>query len=116
MDVKLKEYLDSGKYLPDFMEDFHDQKTLFKRLNQFVENRNDGYTKDINWMSSQVYTVDIFLWYMASHGYTLQKSRKKISFYDVYNDLHQFEEKQREEKGNFLRSIIQEMQQKKSET
>lgn len=107
MDSNLKQYLDSGEYLPKFMEDFHDQKNLFKRLNEMVENRQDIYTNDINWMSAQVYTVDIFLWYMAAHGYTLQKSKKKVPFYDIDYDLSEFEKKQREESINFIKQMMQ---------
>jgi hypothetical protein len=106
LDEKLKKFLDSGEYLPDFMEDFHDQKNLFKRLSKIVSNRQDHYTKDINWTSAQVYTVDIFLWYMAAHGYTLQKSRKQVPFYNVDHDLSEFEKEQFEEKANLLKSIM----------
>lgn len=108
MDNELKKFLDSGEYLPDFMVDFHDQKNLFKRLDEIVSNRKDGYTKDVNWTSAQVYTVDIFLWYMAAHGYKLQKSRKKVSFYDVNYDLNEFDKKQRELNANILKNILDE--------
>ncbi|MFF2531451.1 hypothetical protein ACFVS2_21325 [Brevibacillus sp. NPDC058079] len=106
METKLREYLDSGNYLPNFMKDFHDQKTLLKRLNRMVENRDDEETKQINWVSAQVYTIDIFLWYMAAHGYTLQKSRKDVPFYDINHDLSEFEKKQREESVSVLKQIM----------
>ena len=106
LDANLKAFLDSGKYLPNFMEDFHDQKTLFKRLNEIVEKRNDLYTKEVNWTSAQVYTVDIFLWFMAAHGYTLQKSRKKVPFYNIDNDLSEFERKRREESASVFKQFL----------
>lgn len=96
MDKKLKNYLDSGEYLPDFMMDFHDQKLLFKRLNRIVENRQDGYTDNINWIEAQVYTVDIFLYFMADHGYTLQKSRKKVDFSSITDEMAAYNEEQQD--------------------
>ena len=106
MDYKLKEYLDSGKYLPEFIEDFHDQKTLFKRLDKIVGSRSDAYTKDINWTAAQVYTVDIFLWFMAKHGYTLQRSRKQVPFHNIHKDLNAFESAQSELKADMLKQIF----------
>ena len=104
--------MDSGKYLPDFMRDFHDQKNIFKRLDKIVQSRNDTYTKDIGWTSGQVYTVDIFLWFMAVHGYTLQQSRKKVEFHNIHNELGEFERKQQEQKADVLKSIFAEMAKK----
>lgn len=113
MDERLSEYLKNAKYLPDFMRDFHDQKTLFKRLNEIVQKGNNKYVEDINWASAHVYTVDIFLWFMACHGYTLQKSRKQVEFYDIYHDLSEFEKRLNEEHANFLKQIIEENMRKK---
>lgn len=116
MDIKLKEFLDSGEYLPDFIEDFHDQKNLFKRLDRIVQARkNDMYTKDVNWMAGQVYTVDIFLWFMAKHGYTLQKSRKRVSFHDINTEMSDFENGQMEQRADFLKSIFSEMRSEETE-
>src|SRR5690625_136409 len=106
MENKLKGYLDSGKYLPDFMEDFHDQKNLFKRLDVINQNRSDNYTKNISWTEAHVYTVDIFMWYMAAHGYTLQKSRKEVPFYDVDQDLAEFERSRQEEQAKVLKQLM----------
>jgi hypothetical protein len=78
---KLQDWMKSGAYLPDFMRDFHDQKDLFKTIHELV-NKNDG-TQRINWIDAHIYTVDVFLWFMARRGYTLQRSRAKQSFLDV---------------------------------
>lgn len=72
-------WLKSGEYLPEFMRDFHDQKDLFKTIHSLYrdsENVNDMP----NWVQGHQYVIDWFLWYMASRGYTLQKSRKKLKF------------------------------------
>lgn len=82
------QWLLSGEYLPDFMRDFHDQKDLFKALQEVVERRNakDGrssYTDGLSWIAAHVYTVDVFLWCLARRGWTLQRSRKPLDFGDI---------------------------------
>ena len=84
----VQEYLESGMYLPPFMRDFHDQKDVFKFLDDVQErsiekHRNGDRSDSVNWRTAQVYTIDIFLWVMARHGYTLQRSRKKLPFSDI---------------------------------
>lgn len=71
--TKLDAWLESGEFLPEFMRDFHDQKDLFKAIHKL-------YGSDLSWVGAHVYTVDRFLWYMASRGYVLRKSRRKIDF------------------------------------
>ena len=77
----LQQWLESGAHLPDFMRDFHGQKDLFKTIHELVS-MNDG-TKSINWMDAHIYTIDVFLWFMAKRGYTLQRCRAKQDFYDI---------------------------------
>jgi hypothetical protein len=80
-------WLKSGEYLPDFMRDFHDQKDVFKACDEVmqrsVEKNGGSYMRDLSWADAHVYTVDIFLWMMARHGYTLQRSRKRVPFSDL---------------------------------
>lgn len=68
----VKRGLRNGKYLPKKLRDFHDQKDLFKAIHGTFE-QSPGH--EVNWIDGHVYTVDVFLWVMAAHGYTLQKSR-----------------------------------------
>ena len=70
---RLIDWLESGLYMPRFMRDFHDQKDLFKSIGSLSD-------CSISPTSAHIYVVDKFLWYMASRGYTLQKSRKNIEF------------------------------------
>lgn len=78
---KLDDWLTSLEYLPDFMRDFHDQKDLFKGMHSLYEQQDEEKTRDKpSWAQGQIYTVDWFLWYMASRGYTLQKCRKNVEF------------------------------------
>jgi hypothetical protein len=80
-------------YLPRFMRDFHDQKELFKDIQTFVEKRkkaepNYTYLDGLTWVAAHVYVVDFFLWFMAQHGYTLQKTRVRgVEFHDINEEL-----------------------------
>jgi len=84
---KVQEWLESGKYLPLCLRDFHDQKDLFKYLDEVRERsvkKNGGaYMASLTFRDAQIYTIDIFLWVMARHGYTLQRSRKGLCFSDL---------------------------------
>ena len=86
MTDNLNDWMKSGRYLPDFMRDFHEQKDLFKALDEVAErsiHNGNTYIENVSWIAAQVYTVDIFLWVMAKHGYTLQKTRKPFSFGEI---------------------------------
>jgi hypothetical protein len=72
----LATWLRTGKHLPEQMRDFHDQKNLFKSMH-FLQNGNEGCEKNPTWVQGHIYIIDFFLWFMASRGYTLQKTRKK---------------------------------------
>ncbi len=76
----LVEWLKSGEHLPSFLRDFHDQKDLFKRVEEMVSRR--PIPNGDSWIGRHVYVIDYFLWFMARHGYTLQKSRQPIEFED----------------------------------
>jgi hypothetical protein len=82
----LMAWLKSGEHLPKFMRDFHDQKDLFKTIHTLYRENEDAEKKP-NWVDGHIYVIDWFLWYMASRGYTLQKSRKQVDFKEhvVYN-------------------------------
>ena len=82
-DKALADWLESGKYLPEFMRDFHAQKDVFKAMHFTIDNANENG----NWRDGHIYVVDTFLWYMASRGYTLQRSRKGVEFRDVEKDV-----------------------------
>ena len=88
-DDKLIAWLESGQHLPKHLRDFHDQKDFFKSMH-FLQQDNEGSENNPNWVQGHIYIIDYFLWFMASRGYTLQKSRKKnIKFKDIpkFRDL-----------------------------
>lgn len=75
----LDAWLKSGEYLPEFLREFHDQKDLFKTMHLLYRD-SEAAPEMPNWVQGHQYVIDWFLWYMASRGYTLQKSRKNIQF------------------------------------
>ena len=80
--MKQQEWLDTGKHLPEFMRDFHDQKDLFKTIHTRIKPE-----PQIDWIKGQIYTVDVFLHFMARRGYTLQKNRSNVPFRDIEEDI-----------------------------
>lgn len=87
----ITEWLKSGEYLPEPLRDFHRQKSLFKFLDQVNYNWRDPEAKP-DWITAHCYVIDVFLWVMAKHGYTLQKTRKKVVCSDLNKTLDRFEE------------------------
>ena len=74
-----------GKHLPDIMKDFHDQKDIFKAVHAMASTHE--VTQDVNWINAHMYTLDCFLWFMARHGYTLQKSRANVDFDELQDTI-----------------------------
>jgi len=84
---RMAQWRDSGAHLPKFMRDFHDAKDLFKTIAELTMRPADTWPKPISWVDGQIYVIDTFLWFMARHGYTLQKNRSKIEFDDVEESI-----------------------------
>lgn len=76
---------DESKHLPIFMRDFHAQKDLFKSMTMYFDNSEDC---PVNWRDGHVYTIDWFLWFMAAHGYKLQKARDNVKFHDIQETIN----------------------------
>lgn len=83
----------SGKYLPRFLRDFHDQKDTFKAIHDTVNVMGHEYVKDISWVAGQCYVIDIFLWFMARHGYVLRRAHRKLPFDDIEITTHEAKER-----------------------
>jgi len=97
----MDEWLKNGKYLPEEIRDFHDQKDLFKGIHENVK-MEDSYTKDITWAAGHCYVIDIFLWFMAKRGYTLQKSRKNLKFRSLSDDIKMLNQARMSRMDGFL--------------
>ncbi|MWK59387.1 hypothetical protein GO594_25650 [Pseudomonas otitidis] len=83
MDSQLKKWREDQKHLPEFMRDFHNCKDLFRGISEYIVLEDDHPARDVNWRQAQCYTIDVFLWFMARHGYTLQRSRTRLNFDDL---------------------------------
>jgi hypothetical protein len=81
------EWLKKGEYLPKVLRDFHDQKDVFKAIHQTINVDGHEYAKTVNWVTGQCYVVDIFLWFMARRGYTLQRTRRRGNYRDLTADV-----------------------------
>jgi hypothetical protein len=66
------EWMESGKYLPPVLRDFHDQKDFFKFIDMKVGKRREKEAAGGH--------PDTYLWFLALHGYTLQRSRRRFPF------------------------------------
>lgn len=96
MDSKLKQWRDDQKHLPAFMRDFHNCKQLFKGIADYIELEDDHPAKEVNWRQAHCYTIDVFLWFMARHGFTLQRSRARQNFDDLDVLLNHLDELRRQ--------------------
>ncbi len=86
--MKVAELLESKKYLPPVLRDFHDQKDIFKAMHVIVQESPENFIKRPTWIEGQCYVIDMFLWFMAKRGYTLQRSRIKCDdFRDLESDV-----------------------------
>jgi hypothetical protein len=89
--MTLEDWMKAGKYLPEPLRDFHDQKEVFKAMHdtQKPASPSDaiGGHYSIDFVTGQCYVIDRFLWYMARRGYTLQRSRARLPFRDLDADV-----------------------------
>lgn len=92
IDPKVQAWRAEGRNLPKFMRDFHDQKDLFKAVHETINVEGHEYAKDISWVAGHCYAVDIFLWFMAKHGYTLQRSPRNLPFTGIHETISEAKE------------------------
>ena len=99
--MNLDTYLKSGLYLPAPLRDFHDAKEVFKTMHASIDPNNESI-KPVNWMAGQCYVIDIFLWWMAKRGWTLQRSRAAVEFDDLGADVKVYRDEQTEALKGFM--------------
>ena len=102
MDPKVKQWMDGAKHLPEPIRDFHDQKDLFKAIHETINVEGHPYCGDLDWVKGHNYVVDIFLWYMAQRGYTLQRNRTQLPFRDLSKDVSAANAKRSEQLASVL--------------
>lgn len=95
-------FLESGLYLPVFLQDFHDQKDFFKYFNTL------DLTVKIPWTQAHVCTIDLFLWLcMRTGNLKLQKCRRKLEYENILQDMYEYDTKMRNQKFSILHEILQ---------
>lgn len=88
MNKKLKQWRAEGRHLPRILRDFHDQKEVFKALHEMVRVEENSAVAEVTWITGQCYVIDCFLWFMARHGYTLQRSRAAVEFESLADNVN----------------------------
>ena len=110
MSDELAEWMKSGKYLPDVLRDFHDQKDVFKAMHDLQKpaDHSDiiGGHYSLDFVTGQCYVIDRFLWFMARRGYTLQRSRARLPFRDLQEDVQAAMKKRGEHEAAMLEAYI----------
>lgn len=99
-------------HLPPFMRDFHNQKDVFRAVEDYdrdhlrsADERQRHPNPD--WMTAHVYTVDVFLRFMAEHGYTLRRCRKQlVTFRDIDETVRQSRDARLSSSGAVLKSLL----------
>jgi hypothetical protein len=86
---KLKNFLDEGLYLPAPIRDDEERMTLINRIKSMIP-PEDAELIDLTPNDIHRLIVNKFLWFMAAHGYTLQKTRMKAPFYDLDMTMREF--------------------------
>ena len=95
---QMEMWLEKKKHLPAFLKDFHDQKDVFKTIGGM----SNPPHRDIGWVEGHCYTIDKFLWWMAIHGYTLQKCKAKQPYKDMNKTIQIRKDKEIESFRQFL--------------
>lgn len=97
-EARFKAWRDAGKHLPPELRDFHDQKAVFRAMHAIQEASLNakGVVRRPNWVEGHCYVIDQFLWFMASHGYTLQKSRADLPFASLSQTVEDAEAQRRQ--------------------
>lgn len=101
----LRAWLRDGNHLPAPLKDFHDAKDVFKSLHEWVASAKPeqrGPFQRPSWIDGQCYVMDDFLAFMAAHGWTMQRSRAKLTFADLRLTIKNRREKEAIDFRGFL--------------
>ncbi|MBL4838148.1 MAG: hypothetical protein JKY34_11290 [Kordiimonadaceae bacterium] len=90
-----EKWIENAKYLPPVMSDFHDCKDVFKTMVPNLANyrKSNPNIPDVSWVDMHCLTVDVFLFFMAMHGYKLQRmpkeQREKLKCLDLERSVNE---------------------------
>lgn len=106
MSIDMETWLRTGAYLPTPLRDFHDQKDVFKAIHESINVEGHEYAKSVDWIAGQCYVIDIFLWWMARRGYTLQRTRRRDEFRDLSTDVSALNTRRCARMSEFIQSHL----------
>ncbi len=88
-DPKVAAWRAAGRHLPAVLRDFHDQKAVFRAMHEVQASASEPQRLvcQPSWVEGHCYVIDKFLWFMARHGYTLQRSRAALPFTELDDTL-----------------------------
>lgn len=92
---KLMARIRAAKHLPKCLRDFHDQKDVFKSVHDVMSKHSPETCEKVNWIEGQCYSIDVFLKFMALHGYELRKSRSRPT-YDLNQTIQERQDREAE--------------------
>jgi hypothetical protein len=105
--ISLDSFLKNGVYLPPELRGFYAQKSLFRRIQEVSSRYKWGYLEKPPMQVAMCYTIDIFLWFMAKHGYTLQKTRVKVEGLKDFGEMmDEFEQQRQADRDFFLKAMV----------
>lgn len=109
MKTSMDAWLRTGAYLPEPLRDFHDQKDVFKAIHESIHVEDHPSVlaaKSVDWVAGQCYVIDIFLWWMARRGYTLQRTRRRDEFRDLSTDVAEQNRKRAERLNDIMGEFL----------
>jgi hypothetical protein len=97
--IAFEEWLAEGRHLPAFLREWQSQKDLFKLLAEYADAQPPGPNlppHPLPWHHARDYTLQVFLRFLAEHGWTLQPARKEYEFPLIEAILDQCAEQRRQ--------------------
>jgi len=88
-DPRVAAWREAGRHLPVVLRDFHDQKAVFRAMHEVQASAGgpSRLVREPTWVEGHCYVIDQFLWFMARHGYSLQRSRAALPFTELDETL-----------------------------
>lgn len=88
MDPQLQAWRKAGKHLPDCLKDFSAQGDVFRAMHEMIGPQDpQDLIRRPTCVEGHCYVIDYFLWFMARHGYTLQRSRAALAFDSLQDSI-----------------------------
>ncbi|NTF17993.1 hypothetical protein G6L37_06220 [Agrobacterium rubi] len=101
--LELARLIADRMHLPDILREYGDQEDIFRAMHGLTGwNDLDNVSSDITHIEGREYVVDLFLPFMAQHGYVLRKDPELAGARDLDTSLGQFEQLEREARQSLI--------------